>query len=279
MSSCLGNSLTSSRPREHRMRLSCRTAALLSILILAQAPSLAADSSSNTAPTDTNWTTMNANSNGTNHVEQSQVGPDNVNQLTKKWAFSIPPASPVPGLDLLQNGSISPPLSVNGSIYIVTNYLRIYALDSSDGSLEWSYQAQLNRTGLPLSHLTGHTHGLAYYRGEIWVSLPDCSVIGVGAASGRLDHRVTGICASIPGNSGLYDSSGVPPVFRNDVMIWVSSVSEGTDVGRGFVAAYNLTTGTVLWRRLLTTPPRRDHLWDQPSSPLTSCHVHVTAYP
>src|SRR2546428_7880018 len=45
-----------------------------------------------------NWGTMNANSNGTNHVEQSQVGPDNVNQLTKRWVFSIPPAPSVPGL-------------------------------------------------------------------------------------------------------------------------------------------------------------------------------------
>src|SRR5437667_12556285 len=95
ISSHSGNSLTSSRQQEDRMRIACRTAALLSILIVAQAPSLAASSSSTGAPTDTDWTTMNANSNGTNHVEQSQGGPDNVNQLTKTSVFSIPPASPV----------------------------------------------------------------------------------------------------------------------------------------------------------------------------------------
>jgi len=261
------------------MRLACRTAALLSILVFAQGPSLATNSSSTGAPTDANWTAMNANRNGTNHAEQSQVGPDNVNQLTKRWVFSIPPASPVKGLDLLQNGSISPPLSVNGTVYIVTSYLRIYALDSTDGSTVWSYQAELNRTGVSLSRLTGHTHGLAYYRGDIWFSLPDCSVVGVGAVSGKLDHHIARICADIPGNSGLYDSSGVPPVFHNDVMIWVSSVSEGTDVGRGFLAAYNLTTGTLLWRWFVTPPAGGDPLWDQTSCPLTTCHGNVAAYP
>ncbi|TLX97754.1 MAG: hypothetical protein E6K96_02250 [Thaumarchaeota archaeon] len=260
------------------MRLACRTAVILSILILAQSPSLAANSSSTGTPTNANWTEVNANANGTNHVEQGQIAPDNVNQLTKKWVFSIPPASPVAGLDLLQNGSISPPLSINGTVYIVTSYLRIYALDSADGALLWSYQAQLNRTGLPVSHLTGHTHGLIYYRGDIWVSLPDCSVIGVGATSGKLDRHITGICAGIPGNSGLYDSSGVPPVFRDHMMIWVSSVSEGTDVGRGFVAAYNLTTGTLLWRWFVTPPAGGDPLWDQTSCPVTSCHGNVAAY-
>src|SRR2546425_10004518 len=124
ISSAFGNSLTSSPRRADRMRLACRTAALLSILVFAQGPSLATNSSSTGAPTDANWTAMNANRNGTNHAEQSQVGPDNVNQLTKRWVFSIPPASPVKGLDLLQNGSISPPLSVNGTVYIVNSYLR-----------------------------------------------------------------------------------------------------------------------------------------------------------
>jgi glucose dehydrogenase len=225
------------------------------------------------------WTMMNANSNGTNAVEQTQIGSENLNQLARKWVFPIPNSPPVVGLDLTGNGSISPPLSVNGTVYIVTNYLRVYAIDSSDGAVIWSYQAHLNRTGLPLSHLSGHMHGLDFYRGQIWISLPDCSVVGLDANTGKTDYHIARICADIPGNTGLYDSSGNPPMFYREELIWLSSVSEGTDVGRGFVAAYNLTTAALLWRWFVTPGSGGDPSWDVESCSPQSCHGNVPSYP
>ncbi len=234
------------------------------------------------APANTlqvDWSMTNANANATNHVEQAQIGANNLDQLGKVWEFRFPGSRPVSGLNLTSEGSIAPPLLLNGTVFVVTNYLRVYALDSSDGSIVWVYQAQLNRSGLPLSYLTGHTHGLSYYQGDIWVSLPDCSVIALDTAHGQLDHRITRICADVPGNNGLYDSSGVAPVFYRNTMIWLSSVSEGTDVGRGFVAAYDITTGTLLWRWFVTPGAVGDSSWDATSCPPESCHGNVKPYP
>src|SRR5712692_1578003 len=169
---------------------------------------------------NSNWPTMNANEQGTNNVEQNQIGPDNLNQVEQRWVFPIPGSPPLPGVDQTRNGSISPPLMVNGTIYIVTSYLRVFAIDSSDGKVLWSYQAKLNRSDLPLSLLVGHVHGINYYRGNVWISLPDCSVVGLDAKSGQTDYSITRICEKIPGNSGLYRSSGVPPVFYQNLLIW-----------------------------------------------------------
>ena len=94
--------------------------------------------------------------------------------------------------------------------------------------------------------------------------------------------KISDMCKGIPGNAGDYDSSGVPPVFDGNTMIWSSSVSEGTDVGRGFVAAYNMTDGALLWRWYVAPPAGGDDNWDTDSCSTNStstCHGNVIALP
>ena len=249
---------------------------LLSLLVSLAFPAAPAQSVSSSPAGTTTWTRMNADTNATNYVSQNQVVASNVKDLRVAWTFPFPAAPNVPGLAVTGQGSISPPLVVNGTVYVVTNYLTVFALNGETGAVIWSYSPQLNTTGLPLSPLTGHMHGISYYRGEIWASMPDCSVQALDALTGALVMKISGICKDVPGNAGSYDSSGVPPVFDGDTMIWTSSVSEGTDVGRGFVAAYDLTSGTLLWRWLVAPPAGGDPLWDTHSCPASTCHGNVS---
>ncbi len=224
---------------------------------------------------------MNANGNHTNYVPQDQVSASNVQNLQVAWTFPFPAAYNVPGLAVTGEGSISPPLVVNGTVFVLTNFLTVYAINGETGAVVWSYVAQLNTTGLPLGPLVGHMHGMNYYRGDLWVNLPDCSVLALNALSGAVVMRIRDICAGIPGNAGFYDSSGVPPVFDGDTMIWTSSVSEGTDVGRGFVAAYDITDGQLLWRWYVAPPAGGDPNWDADSCSVnatSSCHGNVSPY-
>jgi alcohol dehydrogenase (cytochrome c) len=237
----------------------------------------AAPALSQTAPSagSGGWTTMNSDSNATNYVSQSQVDASNAKNLQVAWTFPLPSAPTVPGLAVTGQGAISPPLVVNGTVYLVTNFLTVYAINGETGAEVWSYSPQLNTTGLPLGPLTGHMHGINYYRGGIWVSMPDCSVHALNALTGALVMKIADICKNIPGNAGFYDSSGVPPVFYGDTMVWTSSVSEGTDVGRGFVAAYDLKSGSLLWRWFVAPPAGGDPLWDTHSCPPSTCHGNV----
>ena len=225
-----------------------------------------------------NWSYMNANPQGTNFSPQNQLGESNVGQLGVKWVFPIPSAPSVPGLNITGEGAIAPPIVVNGIVYLLTNYATIYAIDATTGDLIWNYQATLNRSKLPLGYLVGHMHGINYYDGDVWISLPDCSVVALDATNGVVRETISDICAGIPGNSGVYVTHGTAPVFYRDVMIVGSSVSEGTDAGRGFVAAYNISNGELLWRWFVSPPAGGDQTWDETTCQYP-CHGNVQPYP
>src|SRR5712691_7068444 len=75
------------------------------------------------------WTMMNSDANATNYVPQNQVDATNVQNLQVAWTFPFPSVPTVPGLAVTGQGSISPPLVVNGTAYLVTNYLTVYAVN------------------------------------------------------------------------------------------------------------------------------------------------------
>ena len=252
------------------------------VLVLALAFMLALSSSQGIALGNSpivNWTTDNANPSGTNSVTQAQLVPGTADPMKLDWSLSFPVATLTPGLNATGQGSIAPPLVVNGTVFVVMNDLQVFAIDASDGSVLWTYTPALNRTGLPLGQLVGHVHGLAYHSGNVWLSLPDCSALALNALTGDVVERITRICAGIPGNTGNYDYSGAPLIFYHDLMIWTaSSVSEGTDAGRGFVAAYNTTDGALAWRWFVVPPTGGDPNWDSETCQ-APCHGNVQPYP
>lgn len=237
------------------------------------------------APTDgfltalISWPLPNANSQGTNFVSQTGLTRDNAANLKLAWNFTFPAPALVDGLNLTGQGAIAPPLLVDGTVFVALNELKVLALDAKNGSTLWSYQPVLNRSDLPLGILAGHVHGLVFDSGKIWLSLPDCTALALDAKTGKVAEQIARICAEIPGNSGKYDYSGAPMAFSKDMMIWTaSSVSEGTDAGRGFVAAYNITTGHLIWRWYVVPPAGGDPNWDSNSCSIP-CYGNVAPYP
>lgn len=228
--------------------------------------------------TPVNWTTTNANSAGTNFVSQDQLVSGTVDSMHLAWSISFPAATLTAGLNQTGQGAIAPPLIVNGTVFLVMNDLEVLAMRASDGSVLWTYTPTLNKTGLPIGTLVGHVHGLVFHAGNVWLSLPDCSALALNGVTGSVTERITRICANIPGNEGLYDYSGSPLVFYGNLVIWTaSSVSEGTDAGRGFVAAYNVTNGQRAWIWYVSPPAGGSGTWDQQSCS-SPCHGNVPAY-
>lgn len=253
------------RKRRARRRL----LALLLVLAFAAQAAVSAQ-----AAGGANWTSTNADSGGTNHVEQSQITAANVNLLQLQWQLPFSAANLVKGLNTTGQGSIAPPLVVEGVVYVTMNDLEVMAVNAETSSVIWTYQPALNTTGLPVSTLVGHVHGATYHDGKVWVSLPDCSVVALDAVTGSVARRITGLCTGVAGNGGKYDYSGTPVVFYKDLMVWTaSSVSEGTDAGRGFVLGYNLTS-QVIWRWYAVPPAGGDPNWDSDSCP-PPCHGNV----
>ncbi len=209
-----------------------------------------------------NWEFMNYDSNASNYSPQDQINVHTAGSLKFAWIFPFPSVTGVPGLNQSGSGSITPPLVVQGVVYLQTNFLRVYALDANSGVVLWSYDPSLNTSGLSLGPLIGHQHGINYYGGKIWVRLPDCSIVALDALTGTPSFKIPRICAGVPGNAGLYDTDGTAPVFAGNILITGASVSDSTDAGRGFVAGYNISTGQMLWRWFVVPPAGGDPRWD-----------------
>ena len=96
-----------------------------------------------------NWEYINHDSHSTNFNPQTQITKDNVALLELKWLFPMPSASSTgPGLIgiTLQEGSRSPPIVVDGLVYLLLQTNTVVALDAGSGKTVWTYTTKFNGT-------------------------------------------------------------------------------------------------------------------------------------
>jgi len=241
---------------------------LLALLIIIQIfPAYASDRGAN-------WEYVNFDSNGTNFNPQSQLSRENVQALELKWTYPIP-ANSEPAVNIgngyygvkFHEGSTTPPIIVNGTVYIITNYYRLIALNASNGKIIWTFQYQADlaeaRKKLPLAGVAGHLHGFYYIDGNLVFPGIKCDVVAVDALTGKPAWTLEDVCAGIPGNSGLY--GGVfdyPPMLykHGNMLILQSALMDGI-AGRGFVAGYDYLSKQLKWRFYTAPPAGGDPDW------------------
>ncbi len=234
-----------------------------------------------------NWEMGNHDALGSNFNPQTQITKDNVPLLELKWMFPIPSISAAGdavkvgegffGLTLLE-GTTTPPIIVDGIVYLVTNYYNVIALDAGTGKVVWNYQYQANvndaQKRLPIGGAAGHIHAFYYIDGNIIFPGVMCDVVAINALTGKLSWKLENYCADIPGNAGFYGALfSYPPVLykKGNILIVAPPVVDGL-TGRGFVAGYDVTTRQLKWR-FFTVPPAggdpdwavkvRDKIWIQ----------------
>ena len=220
---------------------------------------------------------MNANANHTNYVAQNQIDASDAQDLQVAWTFRSRRRHNVPGLNVTGQGVYLPPLVVNGTVYVVTNYLTVYAINGETGDGGLVLRAELNTTGLPLGPLTGHMHGINYYRGDIWVSMPDCSVVALDALTGGADEDLRHLQGR-PGERGLLRRVGGPSGLRRGHDDMDELRLRGDGRGAGLRRRLQHHRRALLWRWYVAPPAGGDPSWDSDSCPPSSCHGNVAPY-
>lgn len=225
------------------------------IFVVPGSPVNAAAQSS--AASGLNWSSVNNNLNNTNFSPQTALGPNNVGSLGMSWIFPLGPTDPswknAPGAHWsVEPGSDTPPLVVNGIVYIATNQGTVYALNAADGSQVWSQTITLNFTNavknVPIIErqtLSGaltpcsttscnknntfwcqaaagstpncvspvmHKHAINYWNGVIHVTGFACELWGFNAITGDVAYHVTNICVNVPGNG----NGAYPATYTSD---------------------------------------------------------------
>ena len=173
------------------------------------------------------------------------VNRDNVDELDLVWSFKFDTA----------RGMEATPIVHDGVIYVSTGWSHVHAIDARSGEELWHYDAKVPKAQLAKTCCGPVNRGVA-----IWQEDSDSPLqVFFGALDGRLIalDAATGIenwsVQSTP-TDGNYSITGAPRIVKGMIIIG----NGGAELGvRGYVSAYDVTTGEMKWR-FYTVPGDRN---------------------
>lgn len=175
------------------------------------------------------WLTYSGSYNGWRHTSLAQITPANVAQLRVLW---------VKQFDIADQNIEATPLVIDGTIFMVADAGHIVAVDAKTGHEIWQYTRPIP-AGLPLEFGLAN-RGLAVQGNTLFFGSADGYLIALNADDGKvLWQRL--MASPMDG----YSSTGAPLVVDHSV---VAGISGGEFGIRGFLAAYDLSTGRRLWK-------------------------------
>jgi quinohemoprotein ethanol dehydrogenase len=143
-------------------------------------------------------------------------------------------------LDLRNEGPLqATPLAVNGVLYFSGSNGRVYAVDARSGREQWTFDPDLVHHAPRLTSY-GANRGVAYWKDKVYVGTVDGRLVALNARTGKVAWSVQTF--DEPNNDRKY-ISGAPRVFRDKVII-----GHGGEGGRGYVTAYDASSGKRRWR-------------------------------
>jgi len=175
------------------------------------------------------WLTYSGSLKGWRYAPLSEITPANVSQLRLRWVHQF---------DTKEDKFEATPIVVDGVIFITEPPGSVLALDAMTGEEIWKYQRRMP-PDLPLC--CGNVNrGLAVFGNLLFFGSLDGFLIALDANTGRLVWQT-----QVANASDGYSLTGAPLIVKHSVVIGVSGGEFGI---RGFLAAYDLTTGQLNWK-------------------------------
>jgi len=216
-------------------------------------PSVASHSASGS------WPTINLDPGATRYSPLSQITPANVGHLKVAWIYHMKPAAAAGAAP--DNGwrpSEDQPLVVGNTMYVVTPYSRVVALDPSTGSEKWVFvipgpdQASLRgaaywpgdaSTGPSL--FFGTNHGFLYS-----ISAATGKVNAAFGNHGAVNLRTPDVMST--GTDKLYILPSPPVIYKNLVITGAGPGEGHGGTGGGLgpagdTRAWDIHTGKLVW--------------------------------
>ncbi len=180
-----------------------------------------------------NWLMYSGDYAGHRHSALDHITVANANALVPKWVYQT-----------MAGGKFeTTSLVVDGVLYGTGQDDRAYALDAKSGRPIWQYQRALPADIRPCCGRVNR--GLAILGDKVFMGTLDAHVIALDAKTGNVMWDV-----AAADYRGGYSFTLAPLAIRNLVILGVSGGEYGI---RGFIDAYDATTGERKWR-FNTTP-------------------------
>jgi len=198
-------------------------------LWIAAGPGQGAPESDHGVGAEANWTAPGGAADESAYSRLTEINPRNIARLGLAWSLDLPDEVTLE----------STPLAIDGVVYFSGGYAEVYAVAATSGKLLWKFDPQTWKRRPDKFHY-GANRGIAYEDGRIFTVEMDGRVVALDASNGEVLWQAD----SIP-EGMLNNSTGAPRTMNGKVIIGNS----GADFGaRGFVTAFDATTGKFLWR-------------------------------
>lgn len=203
------------------------------------------------AQTNVEWPAYANDGGGTHYSPLRSITKANVNTLTVAWTYHTGALSPESALNR-KAAFEATPLMVGGTLYVITPFNKVIALDPETGTERWTYDPQVDRS-VNYSEVT--SRGVAMWkRARIFFGTLDGRLICLDAKAGKpcSDFGEGGAIAlnrdSNPPEAGEHEVTSPPAIIGNLVIVGSAIGDNGrVDMGRGLVRAYDVHTGKQRW--------------------------------
>ena len=178
-------------------------------------------------PPATDWLLPRRTYSGDAFSPLNQINTSNVKELRPVWSFETG----------VVEGHESPPIVNNGIMFVTTPSAQVIALDAKTGDQLWRFKHSLPDDLLQL-HPTNR--GVGLLGNMVYVATVDAHLIALDAMTGKVKWDTT-----IANYKDGYYSTLAPLIVNDKVVIGCSGGEMGI---RGFLAAYDASTGKQSWR-------------------------------
>ncbi len=182
--------------------------------------------------TDGDWLSNGLTPGETRHSLLTQIDASNVKRLGLMWSAEVSDGG---------GDQEATPLVWNGTVFVVSNFSVVSAIDARSGKQKWRFDPEVNRVTVQPKMCCGVVNrGLALYNGKVYVPANDGRLIALNAETGKpvWETRVV-----YPQQDQTLTIA--PRIAKGKVIVGPAG---GDRITRGFFAAYDAETGREVWR-------------------------------
>jgi quinohemoprotein ethanol dehydrogenase len=186
----------------------------------------------NAGKTGDDWLSYGLTPGETRFSPLDQINATNVSRLGLAWSFEVGPGG---------GQQEATPLEWNGTLYVVTNWSVLVAVDARTGMERWRWDPEVNHAAVrPKLACCVVNRGLALYQGKIIVPVIDGRLVALDADSGKPQWE-----SRVSYTQDDYSITMAPRIAKGKVIIGVAGAEFPV---RGYFDAYDANTGKFAWR-------------------------------
>jgi alcohol dehydrogenase (cytochrome c) len=189
------------------------------------------DALANAQQDPNSWLTYGRDLGAQRYSPLAQIDKTNVAGLTLAWKKSL-------GAPVSMEGT---PIVANGVEYVTTGKAAIFALDAKTGRTIWTYKYPLPVSSYAKACCNIDNRGVTLSHDKVVFGTLDAHLIALDAKTGKVVWKDT-----VGNNADAYSITSPPLPVKNLVL---TGVGGGEYPTRGFIAAYNVDTGALVWKR------------------------------